>query len=198
MKEVESHDYRNRFGVSIVRESWSSNSIVRGFVLSVKTPYIQDLRPKSSISFLFFLWTSPLHELSTYTPRFNLLASHLSFKSSANGVISQNFPHNHNHNHNINVSTPNPIRVPSDRILDLECWLTCTCVNCRMPLPTPSGAAPAAHRVCCVRCLRACKKNAEHSCSFDNPASAKCAYCTKQKGKCIPVSLRYWSDMLVV
>ena len=56
-----------------------------------------------------------------------------------------------------------------------------------MPLPTPAGALPSAHRQLCVRCLRATTKAGGHKCVFSSGRSKKCRYCVKQKGACVPV-----------
>jgi hypothetical protein len=54
-------------------------------------------------------------------------------------------------------------------------------------LPVPAGALSAAHRVCCVRCLRAMKRDGDHECAFTSESSKKCEYCTSQNGLCQPV-----------
>ena len=64
----------------------------------------------------------------------------------------------------------------------------------RMPLPTPAGALPRAHRVACVRCVRQMKKNADHICEFGAAALKKCSYCITQKAACVPVSPSYFSE----
>src|ERR1700712_1182164 len=57
-----------------------------------------------------------------------------------------------------------------------------------MPLPVPPGALSVAHRVCCLRCVRAMKKSGEHTCVFTKSSSKKCEYCTSQNALCVPVS----------
>lgn len=69
-----------------------------------------------------------------------------------------------------------------------------------MPVPVPAGALPAAHRVCCVRCLRKMKSDPDHDCDFSKKSSKKCAYCTQQNAVCNPVRcytkvLRNLSDL---
>jgi len=58
-----------------------------------------------------------------------------------------------------------------------------------MPIPVPAGALREAHRVLCVRCLRHMTKHPDHLCEYNESSSKKCGYCTKQKARCVPVSV---------
>src|SRR5208282_3502351 len=58
-----------------------------------------------------------------------------------------------------------------------------------MPIPVPAGALREAHRVLCVRCLQHMTKHPDHLCEYDESSSKKCGYCTKQKARCVPVSV---------
>ncbi|PVH83473.1 hypothetical protein DL98DRAFT_513007, partial [Cadophora sp. DSE1049] len=52
------------------------------------------------------------------------------------------------------------------------------------PSPVLSGALAVAYRRICIRCVRSLIKDPGGNCSFDNPASKKCAHCAKKKEKC--------------
>ncbi|PVH67320.1 hypothetical protein DL98DRAFT_523394 [Cadophora sp. DSE1049] len=56
-----------------------------------------------------------------------------------------------------------------------------------MPSPVPSGALAVAYRRICIRCVRSLIKDPGGNCSFDDPASKKCAHCAKKKEKCHPI-----------
>jgi hypothetical protein len=56
-----------------------------------------------------------------------------------------------------------------------------------MPLPNPWGALPEAHRIVCVRCVRAKKLDGDHKCVYGKQSSKKCSYCTSQNAICEPV-----------
>lgn len=59
-----------------------------------------------------------------------------------------------------------------------------------MPIPVPPGALPAAHRVICMRAVRALARgNREIEYGFLSEGSKKCAYCTLMNEKCRPVPL---------
>lgn len=57
----------------------------------------------------------------------------------------------------------------------------------------PTGALPDAFRILCMRCARQRAKDspgaAAHICDWaEKPRSSKCAWCSKQKAPCVPVS----------
>ncbi|KAF2022683.1 hypothetical protein EK21DRAFT_119495 [Setomelanomma holmii] len=58
-----------------------------------------------------------------------------------------------------------------------------------MPIPVPPGALPAAHRVICMRAVRALARGNSVSFGFASAQSKKCAYCTLQNEVCRPVPL---------
>ena len=66
-----------------------------------------------------------------------------------------------------------------------------------MPLPTPPGALPRAYRVLCLRCARRKRNTPGHTCTFTSTSSKKCDYCTRQKGLCRPVSIRFMFGLSV-
>ena len=66
----------------------------------------------------------------------------------------------------------------------------------RMPIPTDVGALARAHRVVCVRCVRAMQANDEHACEFDVSSSKKCKYCTMQKATCVAVGCQASVDSI--
>ena len=57
-----------------------------------------------------------------------------------------------------------------------------------MPIRIPVGALPEAHRVICLRVVRALARGNFVRHGFLNRASKKCRYCTAQKEECKPVS----------
>ncbi|KAI8942624.1 hypothetical protein NX059_000678 [Plenodomus lindquistii] len=57
-----------------------------------------------------------------------------------------------------------------------------------MPIPVPPGAYPSAHRVFCLRSVRAWSRGKfDFTHSFESAGSKKCAYCTLLNEKCKPV-----------
>ena len=68
----------------------------------------------------------------------------------------------------------------------------CCGTDCRMiamPIRPPPGSLPEAHRVVCLRCVRAFGRGDSPDYSFPKLSSKKCVYCTRQNEKCNPVSL---------
>ena len=61
-----------------------------------------------------------------------------------------------------------------------------------MPLRCPAGALPEAYRFICMRSVRAyARANFSVDYKFESESSKKCAYCTQQKEKCVPVSFPF-------
>ena len=59
-----------------------------------------------------------------------------------------------------------------------------------MPIPVPPGALAEAHRVICMRAVRAIARGHNVDYEFASASSKKCAYCTLQNEKCNPVNIR--------
>ena len=57
-----------------------------------------------------------------------------------------------------------------------------------MPILTSAEALELAHRICYLRCICAAACNSSYICTFSKANLKKCAYCIKQKAKCVAVS----------
>lgn len=60
-----------------------------------------------------------------------------------------------------------------------------------MPIPVPPGALPVAHRVLCLRGVRALSRGrlSVNEYGFDSDSSKKCSYCTSINEKCVPIPI---------
>ncbi|KAF1922376.1 uncharacterized protein M421DRAFT_78461 [Didymella exigua CBS 183.55] len=66
-----------------------------------------------------------------------------------------------------------------------------------MPIPVPPGALPEAHRVICIRSVRAAARGRFVDFEFSSMSSKKCAYCTFQNEKCVPLPTYVESEFSV-